>query len=122
MKKHLLPFLAFGLVLCACEPVHDSIVGTWTVEKVKVQFDESRTTPELVKQVGEMERENTFSISADSVLVFKGIDETSRGRFNLVGDSTILVDGKVFGIWMNGQIITKTTSPLGEVVIYYNKE
>lgn len=122
MKKHLLPFLAFGLVLCACEPVHDSIVGTWTVEKVKVQFDESRTTPELVKQVGEMERENTFSISADSVLVFKGIDETSRGRFNLVGDSTILVDGKVFGTWMNGQIITKTTSPLGEVVIYYNKE
>lgn len=122
MKTRFLFFLALGLTLGGCEPEQDTLFGTWTVDKVNVQFDESRTTPELVKQVGEMERGNTLSISADSILVFKGTDETLKGRLSLAGDSTMLVDGKIFGVWKKDRIITKTTSPLGEVVIYYNKE
>ena len=64
MKTRFLFFLALGLTLGGCEPEQDTLFGTWTVDKVNVQFDESRTTPELVKQVGEMERGNTLSISA----------------------------------------------------------
>ena len=122
MKKHLIPFFALGLMLGACEPMPNSLIGTWRVDKVNVRFDENRVTPELVKQIGEMERGNALSISADSILVFKGADETLKGKLSLTGDSTMLVDGKVFGVWEKDRIITKTTSPLDEVVIYYNKE
>ena len=122
MKKHLIPFFALGLMLGACEPMPNSLIGTWRVDKVNVRFDENRVTPELVKQIGEMERGNALSISADSILVFKGADETLKGKLSLTGDSTMLVDGKVFGVWEKDRIITNTTSPLGEVVIYYNKE
>ena len=122
MKKHLIPFFAIGLMLGACKPMPNSLIGTWRVDKVNVRFDENRATPELVKQIGEMERGNALSISADSILVFKGTDETLKGKLSLTGDSIMLVDGKVFGVWEKDRIITKTTSPLGEVVIYYNKE
>ena len=74
MKKHLIPFFALGLMLGACD-MPNSLIGTWRVDKVNVRFDENRATPELVKQIGEMERGNALSISADSILVFKGTDE-----------------------------------------------
>ena len=114
--------MAFGIVLGGCRPEPDALIGTWTVDKVHVQFDESRSTPELVKQTGEMEKRNTFSISADSVLVFKGIDEQWEERVNLVNDSVLRCSGRDFGIWSRGRIVTRTGSPLGEVIVIYKKE
>ena len=122
MKKSVFPLLAFGLLLAACQPDPDSLIGTWNVDKVNVQFDEQHNTPELVKQIGEMERQNTFSINADSILVFKGLEGTKEGRLSLHNGSTMLFDGTTFGTWKNGQIVTRTGSPLGEVVVTYKKK
>lgn len=122
MKKNNFLFMAFGLMLCACQPDLDSLIGTWNVDKVNVQFDEQHNTPELVKQIGEMERQNTFSISADSTLVFKGLEETKEGQLSLRNDGTLLFDGTTFGTWKDGRIVTRTGSPLGEVVVTYKKE
>ncbi|MBO6024300.1 MAG: hypothetical protein J6P83_05545 [Bacteroidales bacterium] len=122
MKNRFLFLMAFGIVLGGCRPEPDALIGTWTVDKVHVQFDESRSTPELVKQTGEMEKRNTFSISADSVLVFKGIDEQWEERVNLVNDSVLRCSGRDFGIWSRGRIVTRTGSPLGEVIVIYKKE
>lgn len=122
MKKRLLLFASLALLFCTCTPKTDTLVGTWTVDKVNVQFDEQRNTPELVKQVGEMEKQNIITIGRDSTLTFKGLEETLNGRLSLKGDGTLLFDGAVFGIWKNGEIVTKTDSPLGEVVVTYKKE
>ena len=117
----LLPTLALFIALAACNPKPDSLVGTWTVDKVHVQFDEQKSTPELVRQTGEMERQNSFSIDADSLLVFKGLEETWQGRINFRND-TLFHAGTVFGVWKEGQIVTHIGSPLGEVTITYKKE
>ena len=122
MKKSIFLFMAFGLMLCACQPEPDTLIGTWTVEKVKVQFDESRTTPELVKQVGEMERQNTLSIGTDSTLVFNGIDEQWKQRVSLTNDSVLYCNGTIFGFWKDGKIVTRTGSPLGQVIVIYKKD
>ena len=122
MKKSYFLFMALGLLLSACRHDTDPLFGTWTVDKVNVQFDEQRNTPELVKQIGEMERQNTLSINADSVLVFKGLEETKEGKLSLRSDGTMLFDGTAFGTWKDGQIVTRTGSPLGEVVVTYRKE
>ena len=122
MKRSILFLLVLAVGLCACQPEEDSLIGTWAVDKVHVQFDESRVTPELVKQVGEMEKRNTFSINADSTLVFKGLDADWKGRVSLVGDSTLCREGSVFGTWKDGKIVTRTESPVGEVVIIYKKK
>ena len=122
MKKPTALFLwALTLLFCACTHETDSLIGTWSVDKVNVQFDERRNTPELVKQVGEMEKQNVISISKDSILTFKGLDEEWQGKISLRND-TLLLEGAAFGVWKNGEIVTRTDSPLGKVVVTYKKE
>ena len=122
MKNRFRFLLAFCLLLVACHrnPT-DSLIGTWTVDKVNVQFDERHSTPELVKQMGEMERQNVITISKDSVLTFKGLDENYQGRVSLQNERTLLFEGAVFGQWKEGQIVTSVDTPIGEVVVTYKK-
>ena len=122
MKNRYFLLLALAALVCACHPKADPLIGTWTVSKVNVQFDERRSTPELVKQVGEMEKQNVITISNDSTLTFKGLEEEWQGRISLRSDGTILHEGIIFGIWKNGEIVTRNGSPLGEIIVVYKKE
>ena len=122
MKYRLLFLLGLMALLGACQHEADPLFGTWTVDKVNVQFDEQHSTPALVKQIGEMERQNTLSIGTDSTLVFKGLEETKKGRLSMRSDGTMLFDGTAFGTWKDGRIVTRTGSPVGEVVVTYRKE
>lgn len=122
MKTKFLLLIGISLILCACHHKSDPFFGTWTVDKVNVQFDEQHSTPELVKQIGEMERQNVISIAADSILTFKGLDTEWQDKISLSGDGTLICNGESFGIWKDGQIITRTGSPLGEVTVSYRKK
>ena len=123
MKKSLilLAGLAIAFVACHRNPT-DSLIGTWTVEKVNVQFDERRSTPELVKQMGEMERQNVITISKDSVLTFKGLDSDWQGSVSLKGGHKLYCDDREIGTWNEGQIVMSSDSPIGEVVVTYRKK
>lgn len=121
-KMTVVSFLSLAVLCCACNHNQDSLIGIWTVDKINVQFDEKHNTPELVKQIGEMERQNSFNINADSVLTFKGLDTEWQGKINLIGDGTLICNGTSFGIWKDGRIITRNDSPIGEVVVTYMKE
>ncbi|MBQ8957874.1 MAG: hypothetical protein IJ057_05165 [Bacteroidales bacterium] len=123
MKKR--SFLLFGLALSLTfchDEASDSIIGTWQTDKVNVQFDEQRNTPALVKQIGEMEKQNSIVVSADSTLTFNGLYGGTNGRLHLTKEGTMLVDGVTFGQWKEGQIVTQTDSPLGKVVVTYRKK
>lgn len=122
MKKPILFLLGLAFALCTCHQKADSLIGEWKADKVNVQFDEKRSTPELVRQVGEMEKQNRFSISKDSVLVFKGLDSETAGRIATDKQGNLFLDGVPFGQWKNGEIVTKTPSPLGEIIIVYRKD
>ena len=122
MKKGFLSLLGLITAFCACNRQQDSLLGTWTVDKVNVQFDEKHSTPELVKQIGEMERQNSFSINTDSILAFKGLDTEWQGRISLTKDGTLICNGKCFGSWKERQIVTRNDSPIGEIVVTYGKK
>lgn len=121
MKKHILLILSLVFLLCACNDTSNSLIGDWKADKVNVQFDENQSTPELVKQIGEMERQNRFTISNDSILDFKGLDTEWQSRLTLSGNGDLWCNGQVFGHWKEGEIVTRTPSPLGEIVIVYKK-
>ena len=122
MKKSLIFLAGLAVALAACHrnPT-DSLIGTWTVDKVNVQFDERHSTPELVKQMGEMERQTVITISQDSGLTVKGLEENYQGRISLQNERTLLFEGAVFGQWKEGQIVTSVDTPIGEVVVTYKK-
>lgn len=121
MKTHILLFLSLSFLLCACHDTSDSLMGNWKADKVNIQFDENQSTPEIVKQVGEMERQNHFSINKDSILVFQGMDTEWQGRLTLSENGVLMCDGQIFGQWKESEIVTQTPSPLGEIVIVYRK-
>ena len=121
MKKSFLSLLGCLFLLAACTPKPDSLIGTWKVDKVNVQFDENHSTPELVKQIGEMERQNTLSISSDSLLVFITSDNETKGRMTIDKQGVIYCDEEQFGIWKDGVIVTTVSSPLGAITVKYRK-
>lgn len=122
MKKRFHFLLALGLLLTTCHNnTTDSLIGTWTVDKVNVQFDEQRTTPELVKQIGEMEKQNVITISKDSILIFNGLDFNRESKLSLKGNHTLYCDDREFGTWNEGRIVTLIDTPIGEVVVTYRK-
>lgn len=123
MKKTLfLLILGLALTLAACQPKAESLIGEWVADKVNVQFDEYRSTPGLVRQIGEMEKQNRISISTDSLLVFKGLQTETQGHLTLGNNDSLFCDGWFFGQWEEGKIITSTTSPLGEITVVYRKK
>jgi len=122
MKKHILVLFGLIVLLSACTQKTDTLIGDWVADKVNVQFDENHATPALVKQVGEMEKQNRISISNDSTLVFKTLDGETRGHMTVDEQSVVYCDGQKFGLWKDGVIITTVSSPLGEIVVKYRKE
>ena len=122
MKKSFLTLLSFAILTAACTHKPETLIGDWTVYKVNVQFDENRTTPELVKQIGEMEKQNRISIGNDSTLVFKTLDNETQGRMTVDKQGVVYCDGQKFGLWKDGMIVTAVPSPLGKITVTYRKE
>lgn len=122
MKTPFLFLLSLAFSLCACHPKTDSLFGQWKADKVNVQFDEQRSTPEVVKQIGEMERQNRFTISKDSILVFNSLEMETTGRISSDKQGRLFLDGAPFGQWKDGQIVTTTASPIGDIVVVYKKD
>ena len=115
--------LAIGLVLLlleACTSKQDPFIGRWTVGKVNVDFDADGTTPEMVKQMGAMEKDNVLIVSLDSVLTLIMDADTMRCRCSLRG-SQVLCDGQPWGRFENGTIKTETLTPVGYVRTLYKK-
>ncbi len=115
-------FLIVGALslLASCAPKEDTFFGQWTVDKVNVEFDEQCTTPEMVRQLGAMEKNNVVVISVDSLLTLVNEGDTVQYRCSLRG-SRILCDGEPWGVFEEGIIKTETFSPMGSVKVSYKK-
>ncbi|MCR5013990.1 MAG: hypothetical protein K6A28_04345 [Bacteroidales bacterium] len=112
----LLSLLAFA----SCQRHEDPLIGRWTVDKVNVEFDEYQSTPEMVKQYGELEQDNVIEISTDSLLVFVSQGDTLRGRCSLKGEQ-LYRDAEHFAQFRDGKIITESATPLGKITVCYKK-
>lgn len=112
--------ITFLLLLTSCHRYDDPFIGRWTVERVNVEFDEKKSTPEMVRQFGELEKGNVIEISKDSVLTFISDGDTLKGRYSLRGKQ-LLLDGESFGKIEDGILTTETSTPLGTVRVTYEK-
>ena len=109
------------LLLSSCHRNNDPLIGRWTVEKVNVAFDENLASPEMVRQLGEMEKGNVIEITKDSVMTFVTEGDTLRGRCSFQG-TRLFCDGKLFGQIEAGTLMTETQTPMGKIVVVYRKD
>ena len=118
----LIAFVATALAFASCTHSSDPLFGTWNATKVHVDFDETRTTPDMVKQIGEIEKQNQFEIKSDSTMVFTGNGSTLEGQISLQPSGMLYCNGEPFGIWSGDRITTQSPSPFGEIKVEYSKK
>lgn len=111
---------ALLLVMVSCHRNNDPFLGRWTVEKVHVDFNEQIATPEMVRQYGELEKGNVIEITQDSIMTFVSGGDTLRGTCSLKGNQ-VMLDGKPFGRYEDGQIHTEISTPMGKIKVQYKK-
>ncbi len=123
--------LVLAVILSSCGGSSESkLVGTWKAGKVETDFDEKFTTPEMLRQVVEMQKETYFKIIDDSTLIIVSPGNTHETKWKLDSkDNSIAyffegnpgLNNKL-GTLTAGKIVSESTTPLGKITIYYEKE
>lgn len=121
--------LAMIISSCGGSP-ESKLVGTWKAQKVETDFDEKFTNPEMLRQVVEMQKETYFKIIDDSTLVIVSPGTTHETKYMLDKDDNSIAyffddnPGLInnLGILSEGKIVSESTTPLGTITIYYEKE
>lgn len=121
MRFHVIFLVAALLSLEACHDAN-TVFGTWRADKVNVEFDEDKTTPDMIQQVGEMEKNNVIVIAEDSTMTFYSEDDTLQGPVRIGRSGDITFSGKPFGTLKGNIITTESSSILGSITITYTKE
>ena len=112
--------MAILLFASSCDTEKNPLVGHWTVDKVSVDFDENRSTPQMVKQIGEMEKGNVIDINIDSTLLFISDKDTTQFRYSLEGNH-IYCGGEEFAELRDGVLMTSKKTVLGAVKVSYKR-
>lgn len=100
-----------------------SIIGTWTVEKISFEFDERKSTPEMIQQFGEIEKHNTLIFKNDSIvhITMAAIDADYQYQISENGTVSLTPDENIT-IMLNHDIIkTETETPIGKMTVTYLK-
>ena len=123
---------AVVIVLASCGGSAESkLVGTWKATKVETAFDEKYTTPEMLSQVVDMQKETYFKIINDSTLIIVSPGSEYETKWKLDDtDNTIsyFFDNKPsymnkLGILTSdGRVKSESKTALGVITIYYEQE
>lgn len=122
---------ASAIILTSCGGTPESkLVGTWKAQKVETDFDEQYTTPEMLRQVVEMQKETFFRITDDSTLIIVSPGNTYETNWKLdLNDNSISYfyddspnSVNKLGTLSSGKIVSESKTPLGVITIYYEME
>lgn len=134
MKKILLQVFALViimLIIVSCgQSIEKKLIGTWKVADVRTDFDESKVTPEMLRQVVDMQKQTYFRILNDSTMVIVSNSSTYEARWTIDEESNTITyffegnatKGNELGKYEENKIVNDTKSALGLMTIYYEKE
>jgi hypothetical protein len=128
--KNISLLLLLGVVLFAsCSSTENKLVGIWKVEDVKTDFNESNTTPKMLQQIVEIQKQMYFKIRTDSVMVIISNNNTYEAVWSFDKGNQVISyhfknDTTVYklGDYVDSFIITKSLKPFGVITTTYSKE
>lgn len=117
------------VVSCKSDP-SAKFIGTWHVVDVDASFDEQRFTPEMLKQVVQMEKQVFFKFVNDTLMNIITLDQTNSAywyydedtglvSYRFEGPASQLND---LGYYKNGSIVSESQTALGKLTITYQKK
>ena len=120
LRKFFKILAIFALFSCSRS---SSIIGTWTVDKINFEFDERKSTPEMIRQLGEIEKHNTLIFKNDSIVHITMAAINADYHYQISEDGTIILtphDHLISSISLNQNVInTETETPIGMMRITY---
>lgn len=134
MKNKLLIFPVFVFavfLLTSCgQSIEKQLTGTWKAADVNAEFDETKVTAEMLRQVVEREKQTFFRILNDSTMVIISGSNTFEANWTYdeeSGDINYFFEGNntvanKLGTYEEGRIISNTKTALGPMTIYYEKD
>lgn len=110
--------------------VEEKLIGTWKVADVETEFNENEVTPEMLRQVVEMQKQTYFRILNDSTMVIISSNNTYEAKWILEEDDNEITyffdgmqsQGNKLGSYSDGKIINESSTALGSMTITYEKE
>lgn len=131
-RNTILGIVAIALlsIFCACNSTPESkLKGKWIAEKVNVNFDEMKSSVEMINQVAETEKKTVLEFVNDSTLDISDGAVTHRTIFELTADGKIfyrfengLPTMQELGIYQENTITTNSSTPLGTIEVIFKKK
>ncbi len=132
-RKFFLFFLVVSTLsfFISCSGSSESrFVGTWKAQKVETDFNETRTTPEMIAQVVEMQKQTYFRMVNDSVMSIISKNNTHEAKWKYDKENKTIsyyfsnMKGvpNILGRYEDGKIVAESNVPIGKITIYYEKE
>lgn len=133
MKRNIiaLSVVLIVILITSCgQSIEKKLVGTWKVADVQTEFNETEVTPEMLRQVVDLQKQTYFRIINDSTMVIISNNNTYEAGWVIdeeTSDITYFFDGmeaqgNQLGNYTDGQIVNETKTALGSMTITYKKE
>jgi hypothetical protein len=128
MKKILFLTTILALIITSCNHSSCELIGTWNVYDVKTDFDEKRTTPQMLEQLVDIEKQNQLKFIDDSSLLIVTKDNVYEAIWKMDKNNVIYYHFKKdttthkLAVYQKPFIITKSKTKIGTMTTTYEKE
>jgi hypothetical protein len=122
---------AMVIIMVSCgSGTGKKLIGTWKVSDVQTDFDETKVTPEMLRQVVDMQKQTYFRILNDSALVIISNKNTHEAKWTFDNKTQTITyffkgmesRGNVLGTYTEGNIVNQSKTALGNMTVTYSKE
>lgn len=129
MKKYGILFLMVLVFAGACNSPASRLKGEWKVTDVKTEFGKTKLPPEVVAHIVAEQKKISFRILNDSVMVLLLDHNTHEAKWKMDKNHNIsywftsqpaLVNK--LGKWDGTKITSRSKTPLGDLVVTYEKK
>lgn len=116
--------------LSSCSSPKRKLIGTWKVSKVETNFKNTKLPPNIIAHIKEEQKQISFEIVNDSVMVLM-LDNNAHEAKWILGPKDKSISYyfshqkntiNKLGVWNGNTIVSKSNTPLGQLIVIYAKK
>ncbi len=128
---HFIAFILIAIIAVSCQQsIEKQLTGTWKVSDVQTDFDETKVTPEMLRQVVDMQKKTYFRILNDSIMVIISNNLTHEAKWHFNKETSEIIYSftgmenmsNILGKYEGKAIISKSNTPLGVITTTFEKD
>ncbi|MBR4155727.1 MAG: hypothetical protein IKU01_03360 [Bacteroidales bacterium] len=116
-----------SVFMMSCTSHNDALQGRWKVDELAFDFDERKTTPEMIAQYGKEESKNELVFKNDSIVYIKMYRYDGDYYYRLDEDNVVMFGDKnsinnKLGVYKNATIHSEINTVIGKMDIKWIRD